>query len=269
MAWPNNEDALPEDIESQDLLGATGKQHHSMHVAVHTLLNTIQKVLGTGWGDYTNPEFRSVQQRVVDVEAVVPVGAIIAYGGSTAPDGWALCDGSLHGSTALTSVLGSPNSPDLRDKFIVGSGTTFPDKTAGGSTSVTVGLANMPSHKHDVGVTATQNPHNHGGSTGIQGGHWHNVAVNVNVSTPWKQFVQTSDTGAGIEGAVPNSPWGSTNIAGSGSGTGNTDSHAGHYHDIASNYPEIHPVVTESNKGSGTPLTVKPPYYALVYLIRK
>lgn len=50
-----------------------------------------------------------------------PIGAIIPFYGTSAPDGWALCDGT--GGT-----------PDLRDRFVVGD-TTVGTGTAGGVTS--------------------------------------------------------------------------------------------------------------------------------------
>lgn len=53
-----------------------------------------------------------------------PRGIIVAYGGSTAPEGWLLCDNSKipDGSQydALRQLLGAENTPDLRGYFIRG-----------------------------------------------------------------------------------------------------------------------------------------------------
>lgn len=57
-----------------------------------------------------------------DMEKAMPLGAIIAYGGSTAPAGWHLCDGSAHNSPALQAALGSSTTPDLRGRFILAAG---------------------------------------------------------------------------------------------------------------------------------------------------
>jgi microcystin-dependent protein len=84
------------------------------------------------------------------VDARTPVGAIIAYGGSTAPAGWHLCDGTAHGSPALQTVLGSANAPDLRNRFIVAAGTTYPSKSSGGSPTITLTSSELPSHTHTV-----------------------------------------------------------------------------------------------------------------------
>lgn len=60
---------------------------------------------------------------------VVPTGTIHAYYGTTAPSGWLFCDGSAIAAayTDLIALVGA-NTPDLRDKSLVGrstTGTTF------------------------------------------------------------------------------------------------------------------------------------------------
>lgn len=59
----------------------------------------------------------------------MPSGVIILWSGSVAsiPQGWALCDGTK-------------NTPNLRDRFVVGAGTTYAPGATGGSTQ----------HRHDV-----------------------------------------------------------------------------------------------------------------------
>jgi microcystin-dependent protein len=78
----------------------------------------------------------------------VPIGAIIAYGGALAPTGWHLCDGSAHGSAQLQAVLGGANTPDLRDRFIVGTGPSYPRLSTGGAATHTLTVTEMPSHVH-------------------------------------------------------------------------------------------------------------------------
>lgn len=55
------------------------------------------------------------------VSAAVPVGAITAYWGTTAPAGWLLCDGSAIPAqySALIALIG-PNTPNLKGRVIVG-----------------------------------------------------------------------------------------------------------------------------------------------------
>ncbi|MCW3121998.1 MAG: phage Tail Collar [Flavipsychrobacter sp.] len=88
---------------------------------------------------------------------VMPVGSIIAYGGSIAPEGWLLCDGqSCKAYTDLQKVVGD-NVPDLRGRFIVGVGknntgnlTNYSQKQTGGEEQVTLNVSQMPKHSHDV-----------------------------------------------------------------------------------------------------------------------
>ena len=56
---------------------------------------------------------------------VVPTGTIQAFYGTTAPSGWLFCDGSsiAAGYTDLIALVGA-NTPDLRDKSLVGRSTT-------------------------------------------------------------------------------------------------------------------------------------------------
>jgi hypothetical protein len=79
-------------------------------------------------------------------------GMIILWSGSIAsvPSGWALCDGTN-------------GTPNLRDRFIVGAGSTYAVNATGGSTtttatgsisgntgSTTLTINQIPSHTHDI-----------------------------------------------------------------------------------------------------------------------
>lgn len=82
----------------------------------------------------TNPrvdaEFEYVDQRVTVLEAdKVPVGTLLLYGGTVAPDGYLLCDGatySIRQYPELFSVLerrGGTPSPDNGNNFALPSFT--------------------------------------------------------------------------------------------------------------------------------------------------
>lgn len=85
--------------------------------------------------------------------SLVPVGTIAMYGGSSAPTGWLLCDGtSTTGYTALASIVGS-TTPDLRGRFAIGDNSSLTLLATGGST--TIATTNLPAHSHANTATAT------------------------------------------------------------------------------------------------------------------
>ena len=71
----------------------------------------------------------------------IPVGGIIMWSGQTSniPDGWKLCNGA-------------DNTPDLRNKFVVGAGDAYSVKSTGGAKSVTLIVANLPPHNHGYNI---------------------------------------------------------------------------------------------------------------------
>lgn len=100
------------------------------------------------------------------------IGQIVAFGFNFAPIGWAFCDGQLMAiseNEALFSLLGTIYGgdgrttlglPDLRGRSMVhmGSGpglSTFNIGAKGGRETITLGINNLPSHRHSV--TATTN----------------------------------------------------------------------------------------------------------------
>lgn len=91
------------------------------------------------------------------VAAGIPVGVITMWSGSIAsiPAGWALCNGA--GGT-----------PDLRDRFVVGAGTSYAPGNTGGANTVTLTESQIPSHSHTgSGTTGSTNvDHTHSGTTG-------------------------------------------------------------------------------------------------------
>jgi len=128
----------------------------------------------------------------------VPTGTVSAFAGSTAPTGYALCDGSAVNRTtqaALFAVIGTTygvgdgsttfNLPDLRGRVVAGLGGSLLSGTdalsdTGGAKEHTLSTAEMPSHSHTfdggglkslAGDTAgTDDYASSGGTTNATGG---------------------------------------------------------------------------------------------------
>ena len=80
------------------------------------------------------------------IQTRLPSGVILMWSGSiaTIPTGWVLCDGTN-------------GTPNLRDRFIVGAGSTYSVAATGGSKDAT-----LVSHSHTYsGTTSTAGDHNH------------------------------------------------------------------------------------------------------------
>ena len=107
-------------------------------------------------------------------------GTIALWSGSiaTIPSGWALCDGTN-------------STPDLRDKFIVGAGTTsYAPGTTGGALTHT---HTVPVHNHSVDVDAATSGGNSGTRNG-DNGHGTTVAENGHTHSCNPPATTTSDT---------------------------------------------------------------------------
>ena len=160
--------------------------------------------------------------------ATLPTGTIVAYGGNSAPSGWQLCNGGTASTSALQTVLGQSNVPDLRDRFVVGAGNSYSRHNTGGSASVTLTAAQMPNHAHFFSTTTSGGDHVHQ--------YIDQYVVINNGYRPWP---------------ANNNDCAQRNINTSGSGA--------HSHLVTG---------TTNQEGGGASHENRPPYYALVFIIK-
>ena len=166
--------------------------------------------------------------------ALVPVGGIIMWSGSIAEaealTNWRICDGAN-------------GTPNLRDKFVMGVGSSVNTSTAtqgetGGANSYTLALNQMPQHKHDV----SDSGHSH---TITDPGHahtWSRQDAQINAFyRPWP--ANNNDC---VETTV-NTSNETTGITGTNNGNAN---------------------ISESLKGGNTAIDNRPDYFALCYIMR-
>ena len=143
---------------------------------------------------------------VVEQNFVTLPGMIVMFSGIAIPTGWALCDGATYGSFT---------TPDLRDKFILSSGTTYKPGATGGSSSYTakIGVANMPAHTHTYkDVAYMENPSkgsdNNKGNYFTKGSQRNRLGSSGtdNDNADWYRTRTTDSTGSGQAFTIPTLP---------------------------------------------------------------
>jgi microcystin-dependent protein len=167
----------------------------------------------------------------------VPSGAIMMWSGSEAsiPAGWVLCNGSN-------------STPDLRNRFVVGAGSTYAVGATGGSDSVTLSSTQIPSHNHTfsgtTGAMSANASHTHSVS---DPGHAHSYSASS--SSPTYGFGE-ADNGATVFSS-------STGAATTGISIGSTNTD--HTHSFSG---------TSGSTGGGGSHENRPPYYALCFIMK-
>lgn len=169
----------------------------------------------------------------------IPSGIIVMWSGATAPFGWALCNGAN-------------GTPDLRNRFVVAAGTTYPLGTSGGTTTSSA----AGSHTH---TESSAGGHNHTGAVGATAlttgqipSHTHTTAIKF----------ETDIAGGGTRDGLVTSAFssdGTSSYTTSSTGSGET-----HTHTIATDGSHSH---TIDSVGDHTH-SVTPPYYALAYIMK-
>ena len=95
-----------------------------------------------------------------------PLGAINYFEGNGPIDGWHILDGSTINQAdypeyfACKGYVGTHVLPDMRDRMLLSSGTTFPLGSTGGSVTHTMTLAELVNHDHVANVSDPGHYHN-------------------------------------------------------------------------------------------------------------
>jgi hypothetical protein len=186
-------------------------------------------------------------------------GMIVIWSGSEAsiPSGFVLCNGSS-------------GTPDLRGDFVIGAGSTYAVGDTGGSNTIST----VPAHTHGYsGTSASAGGHTHTTNLGTEGNHTHNSTVSNTGAHTHTTTSPTGRTAGGASGAT-NSTANSSSAA---SGAGGTHSHSfgsntdgSHNHSLTLDTAGAHTHAisgTTASTGNAT-VDVRPPYYALCFIMK-
>lgn len=159
------------------------------------------------------------------IEALVsPIGSIVMYGGSAAPTGWVLCDGSQYLKTSLPNLWGVLGTlyntggedglhfrvPNLTRRFALGvNGGANPLGQYGGNPD-----AIIPFHEHNLSTNDESAPHDHafpgsfvvnldtGSTVGLQTGAGPKASGNGSL-TSGPETANHSHTGITVDASGP------------------------------------------------------------------
>lgn len=192
------------------------------------------------------------------VHSVLPRGIIMMWSGSvsTIPPGWALCNGAN-------------GTPNLVGQFIVGagiSGSNYVPGNTGGNNFVILDGLQLPSHFHTVALT---------GNTESAGGHIHGATStstsNATITDPGHNHpINVVQGGLGGQDSPTRALAGSQNTGTATTGisvsvatTTNTSltAAAAHTHNLNLS-------ATTSVAGQNSAVDIRPPYYALCYIMK-
>jgi microcystin-dependent protein len=189
---------------------------------------------------------------------IIPVGVMMDFGGTSAPTGFLVCDGTAVSRTtysALFTAIGTTwgsgdgsttfNVPDMRRRTAIGSGGTATDGPAntvgstGGAQTKTLSTAELPAHSHSIFDAG----HSHSVS---DPGHSHSANISVG----------SSGTGGGLGVATPSAgevPTSRINVNAAGTGIGIVVAGTG---------------ISIANTGSGTAFGLMQPSAVVTKIIR-
>lgn len=199
----------------------------------------------------------------------VPAGVITLWSGSIAsiPTGWSLCNGSS-------------GTPDLRDRFVVGAGSSYAVNATGGANTVTLDATMIPAHTHTVSSTGTTSGqsagHTHtfsGTTSGQSVTHTHSVSDPGHAHSYDRPGPSNAANPPGSSGSTANAA--TTGSAFTGITIGNasadhTHNYSGTTSAVSGDHTHTVTVTGTTNNGTGGGLAHenRPPYFALAYIMK-
>jgi microcystin-dependent protein len=202
-------------------------------------------------------------------ETIISSGSIQMFAGSTAPNGWLICNGDAVSRSAYgdlfkiigtTYGVGNSNStftlPDMRGRCPIGVGTgaSLTARTLGsnvGAETATLAEANMASHTHTTTVGTESVTHTHTGTSGGQSAdHTHNFSHTAGTSGSYGLM----DSGTASSSGQPS--------------TGGVQANHTHATTTGNESANHNHSVTNSNTGSGTAFGIMPPSIVVNFIIK-
>ncbi len=181
-----------------------------------------------------------------------PIGGIIMWSGSTIPDGWALCDGTISNGI---------QTPDLTGRFIMGSdpaNTSTYNKHYKNVSETTVQLTeeNIPEHTHTVQANS--------------GAHTHSIKVSISSDTHHHDYSTLENREAakgGANGRESQDTWADRSDFTTENYTHSHTATVGSFNDGA----HSHGATTAwggNSSGNTVAFSILPPYYTLAFIMR-
>lgn len=201
--------------------------------------------------------------------SITPVGVIRFFAGSTIPNGWLMCDGSIVSRMTYSDLFkiigttyGSGNFndtftlPDMRGRMPIcaGAGASLTARTLGsnvGAETAALSEANLPSHTHTATVGIQSANHTHTGTSGnVSADHTHSYGRPLGSSGSY-----------GLRDGAGRSANGTPNTQGA------TVDHTHSTTTGTESSTHTH-TVTNSNTGNGTAFSIMPPSIAVNFIIK-
>ena len=159
----------------------------------------------------------------------IPSGVILLWSGAAnaIPSGWVLCNGSN-------------STPDLRNRFVLGAGSSYSVGDTGGNESQTLSVNQLPSHTHNL-----NHNHTYSSSTSSDGAHTHDM----------------SNWGGNFGGSS-----GAVVFRNDANGTKATNSAGAHSHTFSGTTSGSN--IASQPTGGGQSIDIRPKYYALCYIMK-